>query len=153
VTANKLLDFEREYPRGAKAAVAPSEHTRAALNQLRDALRGPEFPEAVTHQERGDSPEALVRETAAIHALIDPLIDWTAAEWETRSFASWTSFRLPKPVVYDQLVATEKIDDVCAVGPEEHYRRRDGFKVTDNRYTERQITEQSNYSLSRHHAN
>src|ERR1043165_7850251 len=78
ITANKLLDFEREYPRGAKAA-APSEQTRAALGQLRDALRssGAAFPEVVTHEERGDSPEALVRETAAIHALIDLLIDWT----------------------------------------------------------------------------
>jgi NADPH-dependent glutamate synthase beta subunit-like oxidoreductase/NAD(P)H-flavin reductase len=150
VTANKLLDFEREYPRGAKAAAAPSEQTRAALNQLRDALRGPEFPEAVTHQERGDSPEALVRETAAIHALIDLLIDWTAAEWKAGRFASWTSFRLPKPVVYDKLVATEPIDDVCAAGPEEHYRRRDGFKLTDHRYTARQITDEANYCIFCH---
>ncbi|MEA2336070.1 MAG: hypothetical protein QOE82_77, partial [Thermoanaerobaculia bacterium] len=38
VTANRLLDFEREYPRSAKAAT-PSAQTRAALGQLREALR------------------------------------------------------------------------------------------------------------------
>src|SRR6266540_3785871 len=105
VTANRLLDLEREYPRGAKAAT-PSEQTRAAVDQLRDALRasGAEFAEVVTHRERGDSPEALVREAAAIHAVTDFLVDWTAAEWKAGRFASWTSFRLPKPVVFDKLV-------------------------------------------------
>jgi NADPH-dependent glutamate synthase beta subunit-like oxidoreductase/NAD(P)H-flavin reductase len=151
VTANRLLDFEREYPRGAKAAT-PSEQTRAALDQLRDALRasGAEFPDVVTHQERGDSPEALVRETAAIHAMIDLLVDWTAAEWKAGRFASWTSFRLPKPVVFDKLVEMKKVDELRVVGPEEHYRRRDGFKLTDQRYNTRQITDEANYCIFCH---
>src|SRR5438067_232110 len=151
VTANKLLDFEREYPRGTKTAT-PSEQTRAALDQFRDALRdsGAEFPETVTHRERGDSPEALVRETAAIHALTDLLIEWTAAEWKAGSFKSWTSFRLPQPVVFDRLVESRKLDDVRAVGPEEHYRRRDGFKLTDHRYTARQITDEAHYCIFCH---
>src|SRR5215212_329251 len=38
VTANRLLDLEREYPRGAKA-YSPTVETRAALEQLRGALR------------------------------------------------------------------------------------------------------------------
>jgi NADPH-dependent glutamate synthase beta subunit-like oxidoreductase/NAD(P)H-flavin reductase len=151
VTANKLLDFEREYPRGTKAAT-PSEQTRAALDQLRDALRDgdAEFPEAVTHRERGDSPEALVRETAALHALTDLVVEWTAAEWKGGRFKSWTSFRLPQPVVFDKLVDTRKVDDVRVVGPEEHYRRRDGFKLTDHRYTPRQNTDEANYCIFCH---
>jgi NADPH-dependent glutamate synthase beta subunit-like oxidoreductase/NAD(P)H-flavin reductase len=151
VTANKLLDLEREYPRGAKAAT-PSEQTRAAVGQLRDTVResGAAFPEAVTLAEHADSPEAVVRETAAVHALIDLLIEWTAAEWKRGAFQSWTSFRLPRPVVFDRLVESHKVDDVRVVGPEEHYRRRDGFKLTDNRYTTRQITDEANYCIFCH---
>jgi len=151
VTANRLLDFEREYPRGAKAAT-PSEQTRAALDQLRDALRdsGADFADIVTQRERGDSPEALAREAAALHALTDLVVDWTAAEWKAGRFASWTSFRLPKPVVFDKLVETRTLDAVSVVGPEEHYRRRDGFKLTDHRYTTRQITDEANYCIFCH---
>jgi NADPH-dependent glutamate synthase beta subunit-like oxidoreductase/NAD(P)H-flavin reductase len=151
VTANRLLDFEREYPRGTKAAT-PSEQTRAALEQLRETLRdsGAEFPDNVTQPEHGDSPEGLVRETAAIHAITDLLVDWTAAEWKAGRFAAWTSFRLPKPVVFDKLVETKKADELRVVGPEEHYRRRDGFKLTDNRYTTREVTDEANYCIFCH---
>jgi NADPH-dependent glutamate synthase beta subunit-like oxidoreductase/NAD(P)H-flavin reductase len=151
VTANKLLDLEREYPRGAKAA-APSEQTRAAVGQLRDTVResGAAFPEAVTLAEHADSPEAVVRETAAVHALLDLLIEWTAAEWKRGAFRSWTSFRLPQPLVFDNLVETHKVDEARVAGPEEHYRRRDGFKLTDHRYTARQITDEANYCIFCH---
>ena len=152
VTANRLLDFEREYPRGATRAATPSEQTRAALDQLRGALRlsGAAFPEIVTHPERADSPEALGREAAAAHALTDVLIDWTAAEWKAGRFKDWTSFRLPKPVAFDKLVATVPADKLRIVGPEEHYRRRDGFKLTDNRYTTREVTDEANYCIFCH---
>ncbi|HEV2721005.1 MAG TPA: pyridine nucleotide-disulfide oxidoreductase, partial [Thermoanaerobaculia bacterium] len=152
VTANRLLDFEREYPRGATRAATPSEQTRAALDQLRDALRlsGAAFPEIVTHAERADSPEALGREAAAVHALIDLLVDWTAAEWKSGNFKNWTSFRLPKPVAFDKLVDTVPADNLRVVGREEHYRRRDGFKLTDNRYTTREVTDEANYCIFCH---
>ena len=130
VAATRLLDLEREYPRGAKE-FSPDPQTRAAVAQIREALG--------QHREKADSPEALVREAAAVHAIVDLLIEWTAAKWKSGAFEDWPSFRLPKPVVYDRLVP-----------PEPHYRRRDGFKLTDSRKTPREITDQAHYCIFCH---
>jgi NADPH-dependent glutamate synthase beta subunit-like oxidoreductase/NAD(P)H-flavin reductase len=140
IAANRLLDLEREYPRGAKEAT-PSAQTRAAVEQLREALRGSRvrFDERIVRGEHADSPEALVREAAAVHAIVDLLIDWTAAEWKRGAFDGWSAFRLPKPMVYDRLVPAET-----------HYRRRDGFKLTDARKTPREITDQAHYCIFCH---
>jgi NADPH-dependent glutamate synthase beta subunit-like oxidoreductase/NAD(P)H-flavin reductase len=139
VTANRLLDFEREYPRGAKA-LAPSTETRTALAQLRDELRAiGGFPQAVVHENHIPTDEGIVREAVAVHALADMLVEWTAAEWRKGRFAQWTSFRLPKPTVYENLV-----------GEPSHFRRRDGFKLTDPRMTPREITDEAHYCIYCH---
>jgi NADPH-dependent glutamate synthase beta subunit-like oxidoreductase/NAD(P)H-flavin reductase len=150
VTANRLLDFEREYPRGAKA-LAPSAQTRAALGQLRDELRASGvFAEGITYKQSVESMEAIAREAAAVHALSDLLVDWLAAEWKAGRFVDWTSFRLPKPVVYDHLVETTRVDANTLVGPQDAYRRRDGFKLTDPRMTAREITDEAHYCIYCH---
>ncbi|MEK6375523.1 MAG: FAD-dependent oxidoreductase [Acidobacteriota bacterium] len=139
VTANRLLDFEREYPRAAKAWT-PSTETRTALAQLRDELRAiGGFPDAVVQENHVQSDEGIAREAAAVHALVDMLVEWTAAEWRKGRFAQWTSFRLPRPVVYEHLV-----------GEPEHFRRRDGFKLTDPRMTPREITDEAHYCIYCH---
>ena len=153
-TANRLLDFEREYPRSAKT-LAPSPQTRAALGQLRDELRtSGAFDESIVHREYVreyvESPEAIAREAAAVHALGDLLTDWLAAEWKRGRFDDWTSFRLPKPIVFDHLVETERVDSHTVVGPHDEYRRRDGFKLTDPRMTPREITDEAHYCIYCH---
>jgi NADPH-dependent glutamate synthase beta subunit-like oxidoreductase/NAD(P)H-flavin reductase len=150
VTANRLLDFEREYPRGTKTP-APSPQTRAALGQLRDELRASgAFAEAIVYKQSVESPEAIAREAAAVHALGDLLVDWLAAEWKAGHLEDWTSFRLPKPMNFDHLVETERVDENTVVGPSDEYRRRDGFKLTDARMTSREITDEANYCIYCH---
>ncbi|HJT18594.1 MAG TPA: FAD-dependent oxidoreductase, partial [Thermoanaerobaculia bacterium] len=70
---------------------------------------------------------------------LEKLVQWTAAKWKEGAFAGWTSFHLPKPTIYDHLVG----DDI-------HYRRRDGFKLTDNRKTPREVTDQAHYCIFCH---
>ena len=150
VTANRLLDFEREYPRGAKAAT-PSPQTRAALAQLRDELRASgAFDDAIVKREYVESNEAIAREAATVHALGDLLVDWLAAQWKSGRFENWTSFRLPKPLIFDHLVETERVDENSVVGPHDEYRRRDGFKLTDPRMTPREITDEAHYCIYCH---
>jgi NADPH-dependent glutamate synthase beta subunit-like oxidoreductase/NAD(P)H-flavin reductase len=150
VTANRLLDFEREYPRSAKA-LAPSAQTRAALGQLREALRpSGAFAEEVVYRQSVESMEAIAREAAAVHALGDLLVDWLAAQWKAGRFDDWTSFRLPKPLIFDHLVETERVDENSVVGPHDEYRRRDGFKLTDPRMTAREITDEAHYCIYCH---
>jgi NADPH-dependent glutamate synthase beta subunit-like oxidoreductase/NAD(P)H-flavin reductase len=151
LTAIRLLDLEREYPRGAKSP-APSAETREALAQLRDALRdsGAPFDAAIVHRERGDSPEALTRDAAALHAIVDLFVDWTAARWKDGAFEGWTSFRLPKPLVFERLVPTEPLDAIRFGGVTHELRRRDGFALTDPRFTPRQITDEAHYCIFCH---
>jgi NADPH-dependent glutamate synthase beta subunit-like oxidoreductase/NAD(P)H-flavin reductase len=151
MTANRLLDLEKEYPRGAKA-LAPSMETRTELEQLREHLRTAGaglFDETVTRREQIASPESVAREAAAVHALADIITAWAAAMWKHGAFDAWTSFRLPKPTHYEHLVET-RTSGVAITGPEEHFRRRDAFHLTDPRATPRQIADQANYCIFCH---
>ncbi len=152
VTANRLLDLEREYPRGA-ASLSPSEQTRAALAQLRDELRAAHvLQDILGPREHHDaaSPENLAREAAALHAVIDRLVAWSSGRWKSGAFAGWSSFQLPRPVVYDHLVETEPVDRHRVSGEHEHFRRRDGFQLTDPRATPREVTDQAHYCIYCH---
>src|SRR5205085_7296828 len=166
IAANRLLDLEREFPRGAKV-YSPSTETRAAVSQLREALQkhaapasadvvGPPEPSVVGPAEAGAplldaaTPEALAGDAVALHALTDLLVDWTAKRWRDGAFDGWTSFRLPRPLVFDKLVPTEPVDDVRFGGISHDFRRRDGFALTDPRFTPRQITDEANYCIFCH---
>jgi NADPH-dependent glutamate synthase beta subunit-like oxidoreductase/NAD(P)H-flavin reductase len=148
VAANRLLDLERDYPRGAKE-LTPSADARESLAQLRERL-GIGFSETVTRRERVSSPEAISREAAALHELSDLLVNWTAARWKEGRFEGWTSFRLPQPMVFDRLVPTERIDALRFGGEHHEMRRRDAFHLTDTRMTPRQVTDEAHYCIYCH---
>jgi NADPH-dependent glutamate synthase beta subunit-like oxidoreductase/NAD(P)H-flavin reductase len=81
---------------------------------------------------------------------LDALTEWTAAQWKAGAFEGWTSFRLPQPLHFDKLVPTEPLDDVRFGGDSHHFRRRDGFGLTDPRMTPREITDESHYCIYCH---
>jgi NADPH-dependent glutamate synthase beta subunit-like oxidoreductase/NAD(P)H-flavin reductase len=148
IAANRLLDLEKDYPRGAKELV-PSADARHALAQLRERL-GSGFSETVTRRERVASAEAVAREAAALHELTDLLVNWTAARWKEGRFEGWTSFRLPQPMNFDRLVPTERIDEIRFGGEHHEFRRRDAFHLTDPRMTPREITDEAHYCIYCH---
>ena len=149
VTANRLLDLEKDYPRGAKE-YAPSGETRHAVEQLREHLDPALFGDVVTHRERIATAESIGREAAALHALTDLLVDWIAAQWKAGRFEGWTSFRLPQPLVFDALVPTEPLDATRFGGDHHELRRRDAFHLTDPRMTPREITDEAHYCIYCH---
>ncbi|HVR40605.1 MAG TPA: hypothetical protein VMU84_16030, partial [Thermoanaerobaculia bacterium] len=73
---------------------------------------------------------------------LDLLAEWAAVGWKEGRFAGWTSFRLPQPLVFDRLVPTAPIDDVRFGGDPHHFRKRDGFKLTDARMSQREIADE-----------
>ncbi|MGZ8853860.1 MAG: pyridine nucleotide-disulfide oxidoreductase, partial [Thermoanaerobaculia bacterium] len=92
----------------------------------------------------------LAREKAGdaeAKAEMEALAKWAAAEWRAGAFEGWTSFKLPKPLLFDKLVRTAPIDDLRFGGDPDHFRRRDGFKLTDPRATPRTITDQAHYCI------
>jgi NADPH-dependent glutamate synthase beta subunit-like oxidoreductase/NAD(P)H-flavin reductase len=65
----------------------------------------------------------------------------------------WVSFRFPHPLNYEHLVQIERPDvDLPELmrGFDKNLRRRDGFKLTDRRYTPREVLEEVNYCLYCH---
>jgi NADPH-dependent glutamate synthase beta subunit-like oxidoreductase/NAD(P)H-flavin reductase len=149
MVANRLLDFEKDYPRGAKEWT-PSHETQHALSQLRERLDPTLFDESITRRDRVASAESAAREAAAVHALSDLLADWTARQWKAGRFDGWTSFRLPQPLVFDKLVPTEAVDEHRFGGEHHEFRRRDAFHLTDSRMTPRQIADEAHYCIYCH---
>ena len=85
-----------------------------------------------------------------LRAQTEQLVEWTAAQWKAGRFAGWTSFRLPQPLHFDKLVPTEPVDEVRFGGDHHHFRRRDGFGLTDARMTPREITDEAHYCIYCH---
>jgi NADPH-dependent glutamate synthase beta subunit-like oxidoreductase/NAD(P)H-flavin reductase len=110
-----------------------------------DGSSDPEYALAVTANRLLDAEKKGERKDD-----LQGLIDWTAAGWKLGRFDGWTSFRLPKPLVFDKLVQTQKADDLRDIGLDHELRRRDGFKLTDPRMTPREIADEAHYCIYCH---
>ncbi|RPH36846.1 pyridine nucleotide-disulfide oxidoreductase, partial [bacterium] len=80
---------------------------------------------------------------------------WVALQYYRRSAATeeWISFRLPHPVDYNHLVETHPLDGPVPdsnIGPAGHYRRRDGFDLTDPRFGPREVMSEIDYCIFCH---
>jgi NAD(P)H-flavin reductase/NADPH-dependent glutamate synthase beta subunit-like oxidoreductase len=125
-------------PAGATAGEAPA----ATQNQADPELALARHVNALLDGEKGGDAEAK--------AALDQLAQWAAREWKNGAFRGWVSFHLPKPLVFDKLVATEAIDDVRFGGPHDDFRRRDAFHLTDQRATPRRVSDQAHYCIYCH---
>ena len=100
----------------------------------------------------GTTEPELKRLLAGIMGVIE---QWVALHFYRRLPATegWVSFKLPHPLDYHHLVETHKLDvpvpDVN-IGPPEHYRRRDGFDLTDHRFGPREVMSEIDYCIFCH---
>lgn len=98
-------------------------HTQAAA----------EFNEIIAVKE----PEGFV------NGLMDIVQRWSFAALNDDKLASeWLSFKFPEKRDFDHLVEHETVDRgeyTAWMGEQEHRRRRDGFKLTDPRFNQRQV--------------
>jgi NADPH-dependent glutamate synthase beta subunit-like oxidoreductase/NAD(P)H-flavin reductase len=83
---------------------------------------------------------------------------WTAREYYHRSAATvnWIAFRQPRTVDYFNLVesnSSNKPVPNARTGAEEHYRRRDGFNLTDPRFSSREVESEVDYCIICHERN
>ncbi len=100
----------------------------------------------------GDAEELL-----AVRGLLSLADRWTfarAAHPEAaKQVKGWTTQHLPKPVEFDKLVKLEHPDPErpeILEGPDHELRRRDGFKLTDDRGTTRQVMNEVEYCVICH---
>ncbi len=83
--------------------------------------------------------------------------DWSVQTWvdETRRLAikDWVAFVRPNKIEYEKLVPTEHPDPSLPekmVGPSEHLRYREGFKLTDGRMNPKQVLREIDYCIYCH---
>src|SRR5688572_9448302 len=103
--------------------------------------------------------EAAVREQgsdqdkAAIAATVDALKRWCAACLHDPAYKSWVIFRFPETLDYFNLVHVQRPrPDLpeAMLGPNNKLRRRDGFKLTDPRWTPREVVSEIHYCVLCH---
>jgi NADPH-dependent glutamate synthase beta subunit-like oxidoreductase/NAD(P)H-flavin reductase len=156
--AVRLLEWEKNYPKeGARQEEPWSEERARATEAAAGRLNGTEAEAALaawrpeTDENDADGNRAFVRSSLRL------LEAWSAAHAlrpDARArVRGWVSFRFPHPLNYEHLVQLERPEaDLPELmrGLDKNLRRRDGFKLTDKRYTPREVLEEVNYCLYCH---
>ncbi|MET0404406.1 MAG: FAD-dependent oxidoreductase [Cystobacter sp.] len=155
-----LMDLERLFS-GTSGNLPPltpeqSETLRARWTGLRAALlSSPEGKEAFGSSlvQQGADAEEL----QSVRNLLSLADRWTYARAlhpEMKElFHKWPTHRVPKPLVFDQLVQLERPDanmPEATQGSDHHLRYRDGFKLTDPRGTQREVMGEVDYCVICH---
>jgi NADPH-dependent glutamate synthase beta subunit-like oxidoreductase/NAD(P)H-flavin reductase len=90
---------------------------------------------------------------AGVAAEIESLKRWCAAHIHDPRYRGWVVFRFPENLDYDHLVQVQRPDQKLPeemVGPEARLRRREGFKLTDSRFTRREVLSEIHYCVLCH---
>ncbi|MEN9756295.1 MAG: hypothetical protein RL755_482, partial [Pseudomonadota bacterium] len=131
----------------AKGKESDYENADLQAQALRDKLKAHELA-ATEFADIINAPD-LTEFTAG---LMDIVQRWSfVAQQDNDIVADWLSFKFPKKRDFDNLVHHELIDKgEFNVWMGEHRRRRDGFKLTDPRYNERQVLSEVNHCIYCH---
>ncbi len=92
-------------------------------------------------------------EKAAVAAEIDHLKRWCAAHVHHPAHRDWVVFKFPETLDYEHLVQIARPNAAlpnAITGPDGHLRRRDGFALTDARYSTRQVLSEVHYCVLCH---
>ena len=90
---------------------------------------------------------------AAIAGEIDSLKRWCAAHLHDSRFRGWVVFRFPENLDYDHLVHVQRPSADLPeqmLGPGEKLRRREGFRLTDERFSTREVLSEIHYCVLCH---
>ncbi|HEY6951561.1 MAG TPA: FAD-dependent oxidoreductase, partial [Bacteroidota bacterium] len=91
-------------------------------------------------------------------SMIEVFERWIVLEYYSGSEQTkgWVSFKLPEALDYEHLVETAVVDSPAPgtqIGAPTHYRRRDGFDLTDPRFTQREVESEVDYCIFCHERN
>ncbi len=92
-------------------------------------------------------------EKQAIAAEMDAVKRWCAAHVHHPRYRDWVVFRFPEtldPMHLVHVVRPNAALPELMIGPDEELRRRDGFKLTDSRYSTREILSEIHYCVLCH---
>ncbi len=89
----------------------------------------------------------------AVALEIESLRRWCAAHVHAPAMKDWVVFRFPETLDYEHLVHVTRRSPAgphVLIGPDETLRRRDGFALTDSRYSTREVLSELHYCVICH---
>ncbi|HEX8147779.1 MAG TPA: FAD-dependent oxidoreductase, partial [Pyrinomonadaceae bacterium] len=156
--AARLLEWEKNYPKeGVRQEESWSDERARATGAAAEQSKGTEA-EALLAAWRVEEDESVADGNRAfVRASLRLLEAWSAAHAlrpdARERVKGWVSFRFPHPLNYEHLVQLERPEaDLPELmrGLDKNLRRRDGFGLTDKRYTQREVLEEVHYCLYCH---
>ncbi len=155
----RLIDAEKALALKIKRGEAlPAEILDDMTNTLEGLLKAPDvntlFPKLLeTRPDSGKDEDLLL----FAQSLLKMLEEWVFAAYHLPSEAcateGWDAFNTPHAVDFQNLVEIVRPDETMPeriIGPEETLRRRDGFELTDRRYSEKQVLSEIDYCVICH---
>ncbi|HEX6183160.1 MAG TPA: FAD-dependent oxidoreductase, partial [Pyrinomonadaceae bacterium] len=154
----RLLEWEKNYPKeGVRQEESWSEERAREASAAASRLAGTEAAAALAAWRAEVDEDGSDENRAFVRASLRLVEAWSAAHAlrpDVRErVKAWVSFRFPHPLNYEHLVQLERPEaDLPELmrGLDKNLRRRDGFKLTDKRYTAREVLEEVNYCLYCH---
>ncbi|UOA09982.1 pyridine nucleotide-disulfide oxidoreductase [Methylobacter sp. S3L5C] len=133
----------------AKGKVSEYENADEQVSALRAKLAAHELA-ATEFDEIINAPDAA----EFISGLMDVVQRWSfVAQEDNDIVADWLSFKFPEKRDFENLVEHDTVDRgefTAWMGDLEHRRRRDGFKLTDPRFNQRQVLSEVNHCIYCH---
>jgi NADPH-dependent glutamate synthase beta subunit-like oxidoreductase/NAD(P)H-flavin reductase len=152
--AVSLLDLEGDFLSVIRQKKAPQVSPESLRRARELAARAAASPAEELPRASGDGDEALLE---FIERLLAQYALWCHLRREHPALKAdirgWVSFRVPEPVDYQRLVATQRPNPDRPeerIGPPERHRRREGFQLTDPRMTPREVLGEAHYCLLCH---
>ena len=149
-----LVNLEKQYELflGPKQQPLP-ESSRRLISDLIAAIGGnANFTAAYTYDSEKSQEQ---NEQKLIGGLLGLFEQWIVAQHKLlpERVKDWVSYRQPHALDYGNLVQIERpradMPEMLK-GPDQHLRLRDGFKLTDKRYSEREVLNEVDYCLYCH---
>jgi NADPH-dependent glutamate synthase beta subunit-like oxidoreductase/NAD(P)H-flavin reductase len=154
----RLLEWEKNYPKeGVRQEEAWSDERARETSAAASKAAGTRAGEALAAWRAAGDEDAADESRAFVRSALRLVEAWSAAHAlrpEARErVKGWVSFRFPHPLNYEHLVQLERPEaDLPELmrGLDKNLRRRDGFKLTDRRFTPREVLEEVHYCLYCH---
>lgn len=145
---NKLVETE-EYLTKNQEITAKERETLNKINKAYDKLKDKPFGKLF---EKNIIEIEGTGEILQVKAVLQILEEWSAIQFHGRK-KKWYSFKIPHPLDYQNLVhlihPEPKLHNIMR-GRTDEMRRRDGFKLTDDRGTQRDALAEVDYCLICH---
>ena len=159
VMINEFLELEKDYKTflAAKTPVELPEASKNKINDFKKKLQGTPDAKFVFVGISIEPKDEAGFYYEMIKNIIDVLEKWSFMRAHDKiagnEIKSWMLYKIPLDINYSDLVHNKVIDEQVPekmYGSEESLRRRDGFKLTDERYNEREVMSEVEYCVFCH---